>query len=325
MPPEARGALPSLDEPSVVNAPTEEATLPTIGDKLSYVGSVLTDVTDEAGLEARRLLQAAAGLTWTQIIAGPNRRLAAATVERLNAMIAQRLAGEPLAYILGEVEFDGLRLIVDKRALIPRPETELMVELVRRIYQAAGARPGLAIDVGTGSGCLAMALAHSYPDCLVVASDSSLDALMVANRNRTRLSMPNLCLVAADCLQPFAGRFDLVVANLPYVPSGRLAQLQTEVREHEPVVALNGGPDGLALYRRLFADLPSVLADDGIVVCELDETNAEVGRPLLKARLPGRPAFLLRDQFGKKRFLVVAPIEAARQVARGLRIDLIEI
>src|SRR5439155_346206 len=196
----------------------------------------------------------------------------------------------PLHYILGEREFWSLPLAVDRRVLVPRPETELVVETALRLAPAARR----VLDVGTGSGAIAAALARELPAARVWASDVDTDALAVARANLARQA-PGVALVCGDLLAPFrTAAFDLVAANPPYVADAELGGLAPEVRDHEPPVALAAGPDGLAALGRLMAEAPRVLAAGGwgeVVVS--GSQNAAL--PLLFATLLTRERSVVRN------------------------------
>jgi release factor glutamine methyltransferase len=160
---------------------------------------------------------------------------------RLESLVERRLAGEPLQYIRGRTEFFGHELYVDDRVLIPRPETELLVEAAI----ARAPRGARVIDIGTGSGCIAVSLQRARPDLRVVATDVSIGALAVAKRNGV------IALVASDVLAAIRGSFDLIVANPPYIAAAEVEQLQTEVRDHEPRVALTPGKRGTEIIDRI--------------------------------------------------------------------------
>ena len=297
---------------------------PTVAEALGDLSSRLSPASDAPAHEARTILKHAAGLSWSQVLAHPQRRLSEESSELVERILVRRLAGEPLAYVVGRLEFCGIELHVDRRALIPRPETELMAELVRRIYSFADVTPRLAIDIGTGGGCLALALARWFSECTVIASDISPTALSLARENLAQARLRNVHLVAGDCLAPLRAKFDLVIANLPYVPEARLPELPGEVIEQEPSLALNGGPDGLAVYRRVFSDLPLLLAAGGVLVFEMDESNISAGSSLLRERLRTRRIFVVNDQFARNRFLVAAPMGMpVPQAARSLSLDLV--
>ncbi|MGD0059164.1 MAG: peptide chain release factor N(5)-glutamine methyltransferase [Verrucomicrobiia bacterium] len=197
------------------------------------------------------------------------------TLEALRGMVKRRVAGEPLQYITGEAEFCGLRLMVDKRVLIPRPETELLVETVAGRVKGEGEERKAAariVDVGTGSGCIAIALAKKFPDAEIVALDASRDALDVARGNATLHQIEkNIRFLESDLLQNLDDslRVDVIVSNPPYIADGEMAKLPKEVRDFEPVCALQAGEDGLKVIRRLVMDARRFLSLSGFMALEL--------------------------------------------------------
>lgn len=209
--------------------------------------------------EARLLLAAASGFSEASVLAFPERELPAETQDRFRAFVERRAKGEPIAYILGRREFYGLQLSVNPAVLIPRPETELLVELALE-------RPfSTALDLGTGSGAIALALKRHRPAARVVAVEASAAALAVAKRNAVALDL-EVELVHGRWFEPLAGRsFDLVVSNPPYVAAGdpHLAELA-----FEPAGALVAGPDGLEAIRQIAAAAPSYLAPRGWLLLE---------------------------------------------------------
>lgn len=187
----------------------------------------------------------------------------------LDPLIARRAAREPVAYITGHREFWGLDFEVTPEVLIPRPETELIIEEALA-FAAEVRRPRRIVDVGTGSGCIAIALAHEFTSASVIATDLSAAALEVARRNAARLDVGDrVTFLEADLLDGVQSAADLIVSNPPYVPAGGAASLQPEVGRYEPATALFGGDDdGLDTVRRLFATAFRHLADDGRLVVE---------------------------------------------------------
>lgn len=183
-------------------------------------------------------------------------------------LVARRAGREPIAYIVGHREFWGLEFEVTQAVLIPRPETELIVEeALSAIPSRDGARR--IVDVGTGSGCLAVALAVEFPPAAVVATDVSPQALAVAGRNAERHNLVGrVALLQTDLLRNVTGAADLIVCNPPYVPEGDAATLQPEVGRYEPSAALYGGTDGLDVIRRLLADAAPHLAAGGWLIVE---------------------------------------------------------
>lgn len=188
------------------------------------------------------------------------KELEAGTLDALREMVKRRVAGEPLQYVTGEAEFCGLKLAVDKRVLIPRPETELLVETV------AARQPTTVVDVGTGSGCIALALAKKLPAAQITAVDASREALDVAEANAKRCeSEKNVRFLQSDLLSelPDSFRCDAIVSNPPYIASGELAKLPREVKDFEPVTALVAGEDGLEVIRRLIVSARRFLSTPG--------------------------------------------------------------
>jgi release factor glutamine methyltransferase len=213
---------------------------------------------EDADIEAELLAREAGGLSRARYLAGGELR--EQEIIRFHELVARRLQREPAAYILGMREFYGLEFEVTPDALVPRPETELLVELAL----APGPSPDFAgvggtviVDVGTGTGCVAIAVALQRPDVRVVATDVSRAALAVARRNRER-NGARVEFVLGD-LATAVGRADIVLANLPYIPSDEVQALEPEVRDFEPLVALDGGPDGMTFIRRLVDDCASRL------------------------------------------------------------------
>ena len=208
------------------------------------------------------------------LIAHDDRELGAAEQESFHALCQRRLAGEPVAYLTGEKEFFGLQLQVDARVLVPRPDTETIVEWALDVLRDL--RSPRVIDLGTGSGAIALAIQHARPDAQVEAVDRSADALAVASANAQRLGLP-VRLRQADWLQG-AGRYDLVVSNPPYVVQGdpHLADLA-----HEPQEALVAGADGLDDLRAIVAAAPAHLQPGGWLLLEHGWDQAEAVRALL--------------------------------------------
>jgi release factor glutamine methyltransferase len=202
------------------------------------------------------------------------------------ALVQRRSKREPVAYILGEREFYGLPFTVTRDVLVPRPETEHLVDAVREWLDAHVREKPRLCDVGTGSGAIAIALAVQAPAAEVVAIDVSEAALAIARANATRHGVADrVRFVAGDLLAPVKGEppFDVIVANLPYVPSPERPQLMPEVRDHEPGLALFGGEDGLDLVRRLIALVPERLAPEGLVALEIGAGQWPKVRDLLEA------------------------------------------
>ena len=227
------------------------------------------------------------------LIAHPTTPVSAEQARRYYDAVQRRARGEPMAYLLGGQEFYGHYFEVSPDVLIPRPDTELLVDTaLRELHACPGAR---VLDLGTGSGCIAIALALARPDCFVVASDLSPAALVVAQRNARRLRAP-VHLLAGHWLRPIGTRFDLIVANPPYIAAddvhlGHLA--------HEPRAALTDEADGLSQLRLLVAQAPAYLAPRGRLLLEHGYDQGAAVRGLMQQR--GLAAQTLRDLAGRER------------------------
>ncbi|MEK6776594.1 MAG: peptide chain release factor N(5)-glutamine methyltransferase [bacterium] len=215
-------------------------------------------------------------------------------------LVKRRCSREPLQYILGEASFYGRSFHVTPDVLIPRPETELLVEAcLERI-----GRPGRIMDVGTGSGCIAVTLACELPEARVLALDAEENALSVALSNARRHGVSErIRMICGDLAAAIRSgcRADLVVANLPYIPAAALDHLQIEVRDFEPVLALQGGEDGLLLIRRLIADLPRLLQPAGLAALEIGEDQGEAVESLFEETHSFGKVEIIKDLSGRNR------------------------
>lgn len=263
--------------------------MPTVGElrarALARIAALDTDV----------LLAHALGATKESLYADPDAAVAPSDAAAFDALVERRANGEPVAYLRGWKEFYGLRFAVDPRVLIPRPETETVVDAIR----ASGAR--LVADVGTGSGAIAVALAVNDPDVRVIATDISADALAVARLNVEAHGVAERVeLRQGDLLAPIRERVDAVAANLPYLTDASVAERTGERTSlaFEPSIAVLAGPDGLALVRRAIRDLPRVLRPGGTAYFECDPPQARA----LAAEHGGE---VLVDLAGNERVLVL--------------------
>ena len=188
-------------------------------------------------------------------------------LEPLRALLKRRGEGEPLQHLLGSVEFFGLELVSDHRALVPRPETETLVDMLVRDFKAAP--PHRILDMATGSGCIGLALAKTWPKSSVLLADVSEYALELARLNTSRLGLEaNVRLVRSDLFEKVTGEFDLIVSNLPYIPTDEIPSLSAEVRR-DPRLALDGGPSGLVVVERFLKEVTPLLAENGLVALEV--------------------------------------------------------
>lgn len=240
---------------------------------------------DSPRLQVELLLAHVRGVPRLELYLAFDRAVTETELDALREMIKRRGNREPLQHIIGSTSFCGYEIAVNRQVLIPRPETEGLAEQAWRFLQEVARRkpePPLALDVGTGSGCLAVALAKECPRSVIHALDISPAVLAVAQKNATRhQTTRQICFIAGDGFAPLraAAQYDLIISNPPYIPRGQLAGLQPEVRDYEPWVALDGGEDGLAFYRRLAQEAPPFLAPAGRFMYELgDGQEAEVRR-----------------------------------------------
>jgi len=250
-------------------------------------------------VDAEELLAAVLGLGRTDLYLRTG-SLAEEETARLEEMLGRRMAREPLQYILGEAWFWGRAFAVGPGVLIPRPETEVLVDACLQ----AAVRFGTVLEVGTGSGCVAATLALERPACTVLAVDRDPRALAVAWENLGRHGVAGrVRLACMDLLESVAPGFhaDVVVANLPYVRSRRIPGLPPEVRDFEPAPALDGGPDGLALIRRLVPDAARRLAPGGLLALEIGADQAEAVASLLEGTAGLSAVEIRRDLAGRFR------------------------
>lgn len=232
---------------------------------------------DSPELDARILVGHALGLDHAGLASASARRLTAAQQGAIAALAQRRLAHEPVARIVGTKEFWSLTLAVGAATLVPRPETETVVEaaLAAIDVKPTRARIRRIADLGTGCGAILLALLTELPEACGVGSDASPAALVVARDNARRLRLARASFVACDMTAALRGPFDLIVCNPPYIASGEIAALPPEVRLFDPRRALDGGADGLDFYRALAAAAPALLAPDGVLAVELGPAQAE--------------------------------------------------
>jgi release factor glutamine methyltransferase len=275
--------------PSTTETNSIESALASAGDRLSVVS-------DSARLEAEILVARCINMPRSYLFAHPEDLLDELAVERLNDTIERRLAGMPMAYITGSKEFWSLELQVSSATLVPRPETELLVEhALREIPRTA---EWSILDLGTGSGAIAIAVARERPGCDVVAVDASADALAVAQQNVRAHDLPNVTCMHGDWTTPVNGRiFRVILSNPPYVAAGddALATLAAE-----PDMALVSGEDGLDAIRTLARDCRQILADDGLLVLEHGNEQREAVADILNSN-GWRDIACIDDYAGKPR------------------------
>lgn len=285
----------------------EPGSVQTGGERLDAVVRQVARVLEEVGIEtawldARLLVAAATGLDSTDIVARPEALVAAEARQRLAGLVARRCQREPVSRILGEREFYGRAFTVTQATLDPRPDSETIIEEALAIVDEQGwrERPLRILDIGTGTGCLLVTLLAELPHAVGSGTDVSDAALAVATANAERHGVKERAMFAChDALDGVAGTFDLVVCNPPYIASADVADLEPEVRAHDPLGALDGGVDGLDIYRRIIPALPKVLPS-GWVLLEVGAGQADSVASLLRAAVAEgqRSAVRLRQDLG---------------------------
>jgi len=247
-----------------------------------------TSAIDTAELDARILVGAALGLDLTGVITAATRPVTAAEAARLENLACRRLKGEPVARLLGLKEFWGLPLQLSAATLVPRPDTETVVELALEMLRGGPDpdRPRI-VDVGAGSGAILLALLSELPGAYGIGTDISATALRTAAANARHLGLARrAAFVACDYVAALSGVFDLIVSNPPYIRSAEIIDLATEVRDHDPLSALDGGSDGLDAYRALVPQAARLLAPGGVLVVEVGhDQSADVERLMTAAGL----------------------------------------
>jgi release factor glutamine methyltransferase len=279
-----------------------------ISDTLGQVGELFVRLSETPQLDAQVLLAHVFQKPRTWILAHPETHLTVAQVDSVKQAVSRLRHGEPLPYILGHQEFFGLDFELTPDVLIPRPETELLVERAIAKMETA-TQPQSVADIGTGSGCIAISLAVHVPELQIVATDISPQALAVAHRNARRFHVEHqIEFIECDLLPSSqvdlpSSPFDLICANLPYIPTQTLHQLPVYGRE--PTLALDGGSDGLDLVRRLLALAPEWLASGGCLLLEIEST---LGAPALSWAYDSfseAEIHLHRDLTGRDRLLEI--------------------
>ena len=262
----------------------------------------------EWGVEAEALLRHVLGVCRSEfltLVYGDDACLSSSQSGHLESLLERRLSGEPLAYIVGTREFYGLELNVNEHVLIPRQETELLVDVVLEYLPSFGPEPTV-VDVGTGSGAMALAIAAHNESVDLLATDVSRQALDVARRNASKLELDDrVRFVRCDLLEAVGGPVDIIVSNPPYIPSGQIRHLQAEV-QREPMIALDGGDDGLEPFRRLLSQAKEKLNTGGVVVVELMPEQMEVAAEIARQGMPSLSGLWTReDLMGSERALVL--------------------
>ncbi len=289
--------------------PKNEVLAPTLGELLVLTGRRLSPLGDTPELDAQLLIAHAAGQPRTWVLAHPDSTFDPNRIAVWEELLHRLEEGEPLPYVLGHWEFFGLDFDISSEVLIPRPETELIVERAIAWLKAAPERRSIA-DVGTGSGCIAVALARHVPDGHILATDLSEAALNVARRNASKFEVEHQiefvqCNLLPDRPKPVPmdQRLDLICANLPYIPTETLHQLP--VYQREPTLALDGGPDGLDPFRNLIHLSVEWLAPQGKLLLEIEAAHGMAAAAIAYDAFSNAEIHLHQDLSGRDRLLEI--------------------
>lgn len=287
----------------------------TIAAALVWAADQLRATSATPRLDAELLLAHSLGWPRARLLAEGRQPIDGDRLPHFDRLIERRMALEPVAYLIGHKQFFGLDFVVDRRVLVPRPETELLVELALQIARTKHMEPStdqanqpgsrvLIADIGTGSGCIAVALAVYLPSAQICAVDISPDALALARLNAERHGVgTRIRLLQGDLLAPLEAPADMIVSNPPYTV---LSAIDEGVRRHEPHCALDGGPDGLALYRRLLHAAPARLRPGGAVLLEIGATQAAAVARLAREAFPAAQIDVHSDLAGLDRVVAIS-------------------
>jgi release factor glutamine methyltransferase len=275
----------------------------TISQALVRSAETLVKISDTPSLDAQTILAHCLGKSRTWLLTHPEENLTASDFSSLQQEINTLKRGIPLPYVLGHWEFYGLEFTVTPDTLIPRPETELLVDRALD-WLNLQPKPCLAADIGTGSGCIAVALAKNHLNVSFIATDISYPALKTARLNSIQHNVGDqVIFLQTDLLPPIADRFDLICANLPYIPTKTLQNL--DVSGREPELALNGGPDGLDLIGKLLQEAPIQITPGGFLLIEIDSSQGDKARTLAQQAFPSAEIEILPDLSGKDRLVTI--------------------
>ena len=261
---------------------------------------------DDASTEAELLLCYVLGISKTQLYTEAERALTSVEINNLQRLIQRRLLHEPTAYILRCCEFYGIEFYIDERALIPRPETEILVEKATEIYHRSPPVDSTIADIGTGSGALAISIALALPQAKIYATDISASALQVAEINCRRHQIDSQVeLLQGNLLEPLPKPVDLIVANLPYVKDSELQALSPEIINFEPIIALAGGKNGLDKMQQMLGQIPGKLNHGGHFLLEIGQSQGEAVTSLINNHFPRASIELMPDLSGIDRVVKV--------------------
>lgn len=275
----------------------------TIGDVLSQAQSLIKNVSDTPALDVQVLLAHVTGKSRTWVVAHPEDELSADDAQLFQTLVTKRERGIPLPYLLGWWEFYGRRFKITEAVLIPRPETELLVDTCISFLDKNPDKNYVA-DIGTGSGCIATSIAAELDTLEIIATDISMDALALAKENAIEHGVyTSIRFVQMDLANAVKGPIDVICANLPYVPTHEMERL--EVGKWEPPVALDGGVEGLKYIRDLLIDLPRIIRPGGLILLEVESSNGHKAMELAEKFFPDGEIILEKDLAGWDRMVSI--------------------
>ena len=262
----------------------------------------LTGISGDAGVEVLALLKNVLNKDTVWILTNPEYILSGKELELLNIQFERLCQGEPLAYITNQIDFYDSRFYIENSVLIPRPETELLVEKALK-WCNTQSKTITFIDVGTGSGIIGLSILKHFPDNVGFGIDISFGALRIAKKNKELLNIESFNLVQADLISIIKNKFDLVCANLPYIPSTPLQQLR--VSKFEPKIALDGGQTGLEIIYRLISQLDGRVNSPGLILLEIQFDQGEKVTQYAKEIFPGADIKIIKDLSGNDRVVSI--------------------
>ena len=283
----------------------------TIHTALAHGRSLLAPISPTPDLDSRLLLEHTLHAPHSYLIAHADEELTAVQTRQYHAALQRAAAREPIPYIVGHAPFFGLNFLVTPDVLIPRPETEQLVEIALAWAKKRG--PIRIVDVGAGSGCIPITLARHLPLAAVQATDISADALAVARQNADRLAPGRITFHQGHLLEPITTSLHLITANLPYVASGEWTMLDDGVKLYEPQVALLGGQDGLDLIKQLLEQATNKLFPGGMMILEIGWQQGTAAQALAQACFPAAEVIVKTDFAGHDRIIVIQLPEETRE------------
>lgn len=302
---------PSCLKPSETGTSLMREGLQTIAEAIRFATAEISKVSgDQPRRQAEWLLENILSCNRAEVYSSPHRILSADEHNELNGFLRRRAQGEPLQYIFGAVEFRHLTLRIDRRALIPRPETEGLAEIALKLIRSIS--EPVILDVGTGCGAIALSIVQEQPNAYVIGVDKDEEALSLARENgeildlSNRVSWEQMDVSTSQFKQHFnARKFDLIISNPPYVSETEYYQLPTEIRDYEPPQALLAGKDGLDFIRVLAGVCGDLLRDQQYLVCEIGELQSEASQRIFEQA--GWDVRVSDDLSGKPRYLTASP------------------